>query len=378
MVKLEDLLSSAVTPDAQTSDLVNRLRLLHQKRFWYEFSEVLSQLIYQHPQFDSRPLIEATIEELSVYNDPVFIVELVDVFLTRWAPPTFDAQIKLINRAREIFGRNEVALQFLSILEAKSRLANNDFEKGLEIEKKAEAAVEAMREVPKVVYAALQEIRAYYYWKKGDYDNYYAAAIKWLAYLDDKKLSKEQQAMLAENIIEAGLVNNGTLSFGNLLENPLFIALKNDPSRASLFKILEIFGKGNVESFEQFVTQAGDSLRRFGLIGANIDKLRRKIRVIAFYDSVFFNQKRNFEQLSLSFQEISRISQVGMNEVEKLIVYVLSIGIFQGYVDEIEQKFYITRTKPQELDATRIAQLKENFDQWKEGIHQTIDFINKC
>ncbi len=378
MTKLEDLLSQTATADPAIRELFNRLRVLYQKRYWFEFSEVLSQLIYQHQTFDARALIMNTIDELSVYNDPVFIVEITDVFLSRWSPATIDEQMKLINRIREIFSRNEIALQYLKILEAKVHLASNNLEQGLELEKQAEKAIEAMREVPKVIYAALQEIKAMYYWSKEDYDSYYATAVKWLAYLDDKKLSQAAQLQLAENILEAGLVNNSTLSFGTLLENNLVASLRNDPTRTPLFKVLEIFGKGNVESFELFISQAGESLKRFGLIGANIDKLRRKIRVIAFYDSVFFSQKRNFEQMSLSFKEIANIAQINQNEVERLIVYVLSIGIFQGYVDELEQKFYITRTKPQELDPTRIAQLKENFDQWREGILKTIEFINKC
>jgi hypothetical protein len=378
MAKLEEILVKTGPADPQTAELLSRLKLLYQKRFWFEFTEVLSQLIYQRPSFDSREIIEATIEELSVYNDPVFVVELVDVYLSRWAPATVEGQLKLINRAREIFSRNDMAQQFLNLLEAKVHLVHNNFEEGLRIHQASEEALEAMREVPKVVYAALQETKAIYFWKKGDYDSYFQAAQNWLAYVDEKKLGAEQKQTLAENVLEAGLVNNATLGLGNLLENPLFAALKTDPARAPLLKVVDIFGKGNVEEFENFVRQSGDSLRKFQLVGNNIDKLRRKIRVIAFYDSVFFNNKRNFEPMSLSFQEISQIAQVGLNEVEKMIVYVLSIGIFQGYVDELQQKFFITRMKPQELDPVRIGQLKENFDQWRQGIQKTIEFINKC
>lgn len=378
MTKLETILAQTASQDPAINDLIYGLRLVYQKRYWHEFSNVLSELVYRHQTFDARLLIYGTIQELSVNNDPVFIVEMVDVVLTRWPQATFPEQMKLIDQVREIFSRNEIAMQYLNILEAKQHLLRNDFEKGLELQKTAEKVIEATREVPKVVYAALQESKALYYWNKEDFDNYYATAVNWLSYLDEKKLSSEQKLQLADNILEAGLVNNSTLSFGTLLENNLIANLRSDPSRTALFKVLEIFGKGNVESFENFVQNAGASLGAFALVGRNIDKLRRKIRVIAFYDSVFFSQKRNFEQMSLSFQEIANICQINMNEVERLIVYVLSIGIFQGYVDEIEQKFYITRTKPQELDPTRIAQLKENFDQWREGILKTIDFINKC
>ena len=214
MPKLEDLLSTATAADPQTGELLSRLKLLYQKRFWFEFSEVLSQLIYQKPSYDSRELIQSTIDELSVYNDPVFVVELVDVYLSRWAPSTVDGQLKLINNAREIFSRNDLALQFLNLLEAKVHLINNNFEEGLKIHQTAETALEGMREVPKVIYAVLQETKAIYFWKKGDYDSYFQSALKWLAYVDEKKLSNEQKQSLAENILEAGLVNNATLGFG--------------------------------------------------------------------------------------------------------------------------------------------------------------------
>lgn len=378
MARLDEILAHQNSNDIQVNELLSKLRLFYQRRFWFEFSETLSQLIYQKQAFNSQAIIEGTIEELSVYNDPVFVIELLDVYLARYAPNDIEARLKLITRARETFSRSEIGQQYLNILKAKEFILAGNFEEGVKIQKQAETVIETFREIPKVVYSTLQLTKSLFYWKKNDFDSYFGVAVKCLAYLDENKLSLEEQTVFAEQIVEAGLINNETLSFGSLLENKIFNVLRNNPAKRALFEILDIFSKGKVEIFEQYFSENKLALAHFPLIGSNLLKLRRKIRVIAFYDSVFFNQKRNFEQLSMSYQEIAQIARVEEAEVEKLIVYVLSIGIFQGFVDDLNKKFYIIRMKPQELDTNRLIQLKDNFDSWKVGIQETIGFINSC
>ena len=224
----------------------------------------------------------------------------------------------------------------------------------------------------------MQQTKASFYWFKKDFDNFFPVAIKWLAYLDEKKFTLEQQAVIAEQILTAGLINNETLSFGTLTDHCIFSVLKNHQKKRFVFEIIEIFKKGQVEAFEKYFSQNSSVFRDLPLINSNIEKLRRKIKVVAFYDSVFFNQKQNFEQLSLSFQEISHIVKIDISEVEQLIVYVLSIGIFQGYIDGVDKKFYISRIKAQEMDKERLVQLKSNFENWKIRIENTIQFINSC
>lgn len=378
MPRLDEILQNTQSSDPQIEELLSKLKLFYQKRFWYEFSETLTILVYQKQAFNSKAIIEGTIEELSVYNDPVLMVELLDLYLIRYTIDDLSIRLALIKKARETFSRSEIAQEFLNIIEAKVNILAGNFEEGVKLQKKVESNIEILREIPKTIYSALQLTKSLFFWSKNDFDNYYIVAVKCLAYLDEKKLSQEQQTTFAEQIIEAGLINNQTLSFGSLMDNQIFSLLKLNPNKKVLFDLLEIFSQGKVELFDNYLLRQGNSLAQFPLIGANLQKLKRKIRVIAFYDCVFFNQKRDFEQLSLSFQEIAQIAQVNLAEVEKLIVYVLSIGIFQGYIDEVDQKFYISRIKPQELDQNRLIQLKANFDNWKIGIQSTIEFINKC
>ena len=99
---------------------------------------------------------------------------------------------------------------------------------------------------------------------------------------------------------------------------------------------------------------------------------------MAFYDNIFFRNRPSFEPLSLSFQEVSNIAIIPIQDVEKFIVHLLSIEIFLGRVEGVEQKFFITRVRPQDMDNNRLLKLKQNFDQWGDGVKEAIDFINSC
>ena len=378
MTRLDDILAGLTSSDPQVTNLITKLKLYSQKRYWFEFTDSLCQLIYSCPNYNSKVLIEICLSDLSVYNDPIVMTELLDVYLFRYTPQNVTERTKLINSQREIFGRNEVALEYLNILEASVLIHAGNFEEGVTILKKSETVIEAFREIPKIVYSVLQQTKSLFYWHKKDFDNFYSVAVKWLAYLDEKKLTHEQQVEFAEHILIAGLINNETLSFGNLIEHSIFNVLKNHPQKKIVFDVIAIFCKGEVDVFDRHFTQNQAVFRELNLINSNVDKLKRKIKVIAFYDSVFFNQKQNFEQLSLSFQEIAQIVKIDLREVEQLIVYVLSIGIFQGYIDGLNQKFYISRIKAQEMDKDRLVQLKSNFENWRLNIQNTIKFIDGC
>jgi len=376
MPRVEEVLTSLASSDPETHELIAKLRLFVQKRFWHEYSEHLIQLVYSKPTFNSLALIESSIAELNTYIDPFLIVELLDVYLGRVNAPLSD-KLGYIEKTKELVSKNELAINYLNILEAKARFLNEDYEKGYATLKEAEKVVDSHRSVPKIIFASLNNAKFIYHWKKSDFPQFYESVIKFLAYHDERKMSADERLDLASKTLQAALLSDQILTFGDLLSNTFFQIVSQSPQKRYLWQLVETFNQGKVDQLDAFLTSPSSGLGSDPMLHQHVEKLKRKIRVIALYDSVFFSQK-SFTQQHMTFAEIASIAKVDKFAVEKLIVHVLSIGLLRGYVDESNELFYITGLKPQDLDLPRLKQLRDKFENWSENINSTIEFVNRC
>jgi 26S proteasome regulatory subunit N9 len=376
MPRVDEVLNTLSSNDPETHELIAKLRLFVQKRFWHEFSEHLTHLIYSKPNFNALGLVEATIAEMSISLDPFLIVELFDVYLGRVSAPLKD-KLGFIEKTKELVSKNELAVNYLNILEAKARFLNEDYEKGYATLKEAEKVVDSHRSVPKIIFASLNNAKFIYHWKKSDFPQFYESVIKFLAYHEERKMGPAERLDLASKTLQAALLSDQILTFGDLLSNSFFQIVADNAQHRYLWQLVEIFNQGQVDKLESFLASAHSGFGQDPLLSHHVEKLRRKIRVISLYDSVFFSQK-SFSQQHMTFNEIAHIAKIDKSAVEKLIVHVLSIGLLRGYVDEANELFYITGLKPQDLDLPRLKQLRDKFDNWSENIKTTIEFVNKC
>jgi 26S proteasome regulatory subunit N9 len=82
------------------------------------------------------------------------------------------------------------------------------------------------------------------------------------------------------------------------------------------------------------------------LIKKNQNQMDQKVRILAFLDLVF--HKDESERI-LSFEEIANTTQVGADDVELLLMKGMSIGLFKGIIDQVDQNLKISWIKPRLL-----------------------------
>lgn len=69
---------------------------------------------------------------------------------------------------------------------------------------------------------------------------------------------------------------------------------------------------------------------------------------------------------------------VPVEDVELLVIHVLSIKLITGHIDELNEQLVIEAVKPRELDDQRLVQLKNKYANWQSTISDSLDFIKKC
>ena len=150
---------------------------------------------------------------------------------------------------------------------------------------------------------------------------------------------------------------------------------KNEVSKAGvpfLIQLSKLYEKGEVTGFFNFFDKNEKTVKQDNLLEKNKELLVRKIRVVSLCDTIFFSQSSSN---SFSFQNISSIVGIPLEDVEPLIIHVLSIKLLTGHIDENNEQLIIDSIKPRELDSQRLVQLKNRYDFWQSQIGNSLDFI---
>lgn len=149
----------------------------------------------------------------------------------------------------------------------------------------------------------------------------------------------------------------------------------NQCSVGFLLELVRLFEAGKPAEFFRFFDGNQEQLRADPLLSANSELLVRKIRVVSLCDSIFFSKKNSNR---ISFKEISGIVGVPVEDVELLVIHVLSIKLISGHIDELNEQLVIEAVKPRELDDQRLVQLKNKYANWQNTISDSLGFIKDC
>lgn len=146
-------------------------------------------------------------------------------------------------------------------------------------------------------------------------------------------------------------------------------------SVAFLLELVRLYEKGKPTEFFNFFDGNQKEFQSDVLLSSNSELLVRKIRVVSLCDSIFFSKKNSNR---ISFEEISGIVGVPVQDVELLVIHVLSIKLITGHIDELNEQLVIEAVKPRELDDQRLVQLKNKYANWQSTISDSLEFIKKC
>jgi hypothetical protein len=142
-----------------------------------------------------------------------------------------------------------------------------------------------------------------------------------------------------------------------------------------LLELMKLYEKGKPTEFFNFFDSNQEILQKDNLLKTSSELLVRKIRVVSLCDSIFFSQKNSNR---ISFKEISEIVGVPVDDVELLVIHVLSIKLISGHIDEVNEQLVIESIKPRELDDQRLVQLKNKYVNWQSSISGSLEFIKNC
>ena len=196
------------------------------------------------------------------------------------------------------------AYVFATIAVARVKLDLSDLDGARKDLDTAERILDNFDSVESVVHAAFYDTNAKYFQAKSDWGSYYKNALLYLACIDVKSLSLEEQRQRAYNLAIAALVSSSIYNFGELLLHPILESL-NTTSHSRLRELLFAFNAGDLNAY-QILTAHSNKNR---LLKNHQNFLYQKLSLSALTETVF---RRPPQDRTLSFASISEETKVKM------------------------------------------------------------------
>lgn len=162
-------------------------------------------------------------------------------------------------------------------------------------------------------------------------------------------------------------MSDSIYNFGELLLHPILETLTSTP-HAWLRELLYAFNRGDLAAYN--ILQP--NLSKDSQLDHHKEFLYEKISLSALTESVF---RRPPHDRAMTFQTISRETNVAAADIEILIMKALSLGLLKGNIDQVAEIARINWVQPKVLDLGQIDGMRVRLKEWDSSVNQLGNWI---
>ncbi|PAV91577.1 hypothetical protein WR25_10889 isoform C [Diploscapter pachys] len=209
-------------------------------------------------------------------------------------------------------------------------------------------------------HAPFYKVSARFLRELGDFAGYYREALRYLGVEDANKLTHEEKHCEAVLVGFAALLGEGVYNFGELLAHPILQSLNNSAEQW-IAELLFAFNAGDLAKFYAMEAQwsSWDDLKK------RKEFMLEKIRILAVME---ISLARPAKERRIPFKEIANKCQIGINEVEYIVMKALSKGLVEGAIDQVDQVVHVTWVQPRVLDTRQIREMASRIAEWRKDV----------
>ncbi|KAH6614741.1 hypothetical protein B0J18DRAFT_389547 [Chaetomium sp. MPI-SDFR-AT-0129] len=350
--------------------LVLEFETLWERKLWHQLTNQLIEF-FNHPGSAPQRLQFYKVFVLK-FADKINQLKLVDLAL-KAATQCRDNQERLSFMEAVVKKvdneESQDALVFATIAVARVKLDLNDLDGARKDLDRAEQVLDSFDSVETIVHAAFYRANADYYQAKADFGSYYRNALLYLACIDIKSLSANEQRSRAYDLSIAALVSTSIYNFGELLLHPILDALSEErPDDKWLRDLLFAFNRGDLAAYDVL----SGHIKSNPLLTQHSRQLREKIYLAALTEAVF---RRPPHDRAMTFATIAAETKVRPGEIEHLIMKALSLGLLRGTIDQVDQVAHINWVQPKVLDMKQIENMRGRLKEWDSSVNQLGNWI---
>ncbi|PHH58594.1 hypothetical protein CDD81_5144 [Ophiocordyceps australis] len=340
-----------------------------ERKLWHQLTDALARF-FAHPSSASQrlPFYKAFILK---FADKINQLKLVSLALNAATQCKDDHERLAFLQsiaAKVDHQDSQDAFVFALVAVARVKLSLNELDEARKDLDAAEKILDLFDSVETVVHANFYDASASYYHRKLDFANYYRTALLYLACVDLSSMSIQERRQRAYFLSVAALVSNSIYNFGELLLHPILDALAQSDGDAWLRKLLFAYNRGDLAAYNVL----SDNISSNALLNEHSSQLQQKIYLAALTEAVF---RRPPHDRAMTFATISSETKVRPDEIERLIMKALSLGLLRGTIDQVESIAHITWVQPKVLDMQQINAMRRRLLNWDSNVDQLGNWI---
>ena len=362
-------LQKALYPDI--SQKYDEFNDLYNRRLWHQLSISL----------------ESFLNDISNKRDDNYI-KLYDEFISKFEArlsPTHLAQ--LVSIIGHSYDDNNNALNFFNkVLNARTRLGleaslcidmdvvlvklkvgMTDEVKVMLDEAKTKLATISSNET--IVYSKFYRSQSEYLKCVGPPQDFYKAALMFLAYTPVESLPQAQKYMLATDMALASITGDDIFNFGEVIATPILNCLQGTPNEW-LRELVFALNKGDIDGFNTIVDTYSKQYFAQPFLAAKHEFVKRKIVLLCLMNIAF---EKHSHVRTLTFASIAARTKIPVDQVEWVLMKAMSLGLIKGSIDEVEQTVSITWVQPRVLDKEQLSLVRDQIDDWTKRVKSAVN-----
>lgn len=207
-----------------------------------------------------------------------------------------------------------------------------------------------------------------YYKANGPAASYFKNSLLYLTYTPLESIPIADQVTLAADVSLAAVLGEGIYNFGELLQHPVAMKLKDTP-KEWVSELLLAFNKGDIAAYKKNFAAKSKSEETLKKAKPFLDE---KIRIMALIEMVFTKDARS---RTISFDEIASTCDCKLVEVEQLLMKSFSLGVLKGLIDQVENNVTVKWCQARVLDVKQLASIRDRLKDWSEQVSSAATYL---
>lgn len=373
---LQSRISSASSQSEQ--DALSEIGALYERKLWHQLTEKVHTLVQTAPFSNMRDFYTSFLKTFEASLNPVTLMHIISAIVRKEIDENpKDALAFLLplleddeDKKASVFTNSKQAhvlllshIAYLQMKDGDNASSKKTFEKAGELVNSATMSAP--------VYSVYYRAAAEYHKVVGTAFDFFQNALQFLAYTPPESVPLDEQRQWAFDIGIAALVGAEIYNFGEVLNHSVISSLV-ETEHAWLWQLLQAFRNGDLPVFDQVCATASEKMNAQPVLVAHEEFLKQKITILALL-SLTYTKSFGGE---VTFAEVEKKCRLPSKEVEYLLMRSMSLGLISGTIDNVDEKFIITRVAPRVLEKQVVAEIADDFAKWCQKVDKTLEFVN--